>query len=111
MAELSLDELYQKTIDEQRNHLFGLQDQFNKKCDDIRKIAQDKLTKVPDENREGKEAVLMEQKAALEEGLRWLKEEVNTSTRQTMKKLEEIQTQREQKILAELEQQMAALST
>lgn len=109
MPELSLDDLYQKTIDDQRAYLLKLQDEFNKKCDDIRKIAQDKLAKVPNSDREGKEKALLEQKAALEEALRWLKEEVNTSTRRTMVKLEEIQRKREEKILGELETQIAAL--
>lgn len=105
----SLEELYQQTIDEQRTHLSNLQVEFNKKCDDIKKRAADKMAQVPKDDKEAKQAVLMEQKQELEEALRWLRIEVNESTKKTMRKLEEIQKQREQKILGELEKQIAAL--
>lgn len=110
MAELSLDELYQKTIDDQRNYLLGLQNEFNKKCDEIRDRAQAELAKIPNEDREGKQAVLVKQKEELEEALRWLKGEVNSSTMHTMKKLEEIQRKREERVLSDLEKQIAALT-
>lgn len=109
MDQLNLDEIYQKTIDDQRTHLLALQEQFNKKCDEIRDRAKENLGKIPEANREEREAVLQQQKAELEEVLRWLKTEVHESTRKTMKKLEEIQTRREEKILGEIEAQIKSL--
>lgn len=105
----SLEELYQQTIDNQRNYLLKLQEEFNKKCDELKKRAEEKMAICPEDDKEAKQTVLMEQKKGLEEALRWLKTEVNQSTRQTMKKLEEIQKQREQKVLEDLEKQIASL--
>lgn len=109
MNQLNLDEIYQKTIDDQRTHLLALQKQFNKKCDEIRDRAKENLGKIPEVNREEREASLQRQKAELEEALRWLKTEVHESTRKTMKKLEGVQTQREEKVLGEIEAQIKAL--
>lgn len=106
---MTLDEQYQQIIDDQRTYLLKLQDDFNKKCDEAKVRAQEKLKKVPEDNKEGREAVLKEQKEELEEALHILKSEVDHSTRGTMKKLEEIVRQKEQQVLSDLEAQIAKL--
>lgn len=102
----TLDELYKQTIENQKKHLFDLQEEFNKKCDAIKNEALEKLKTIPKEDKEAREAVLVEQKQKLQEALEWLKNEVNTSTRDTMKKLEELHKEREKAVLADLEKQM-----
>lgn len=106
---MTLDEQYQQIIDDQRTYLLKLQDDFNKKCDEAKVKAQEKLKKVPEDDKEAREAVLNEQKAELEEALHVLKSEVDHSTRGIMKKLEEIVRQKEQQVLSDLERQMEAL--
>ncbi|MBI5413321.1 hypothetical protein HZA42_03180 [Candidatus Peregrinibacteria bacterium] len=106
---MTLDEQYQKTIDDQRTNLMILQAAFNKVCDNAKAQAEEKLKTVPQEDKEGREAVLKEQKDILEAALRDLKIAVDTSTRETMKKLEIIMTEKEKAILADLEKQMASL--
>lgn len=104
-----LNKLYQKTIDDQRTHLLDLQNKFNARCDEIKKKAEEKMKPLKPDDKEGKTAVLQEQKGELETTLSWLKQEVNHSTRQTMRKLEDIQRQREKFLLEDLEKQLAAL--
>ena len=106
---MTLDEQYQKIIDDQRTYLLKLQDDFNKKCDEAKARAQEKLKGIPEENKEAREDVLQAQKEELEEALHILKSEVNHSTRTTMKQLEEIVRQKEEKVLADLEAQIAKL--
>lgn len=106
---MTLDEQYQKTIDEQRAYLLKLQDEFNKACDVAKEKAQKRLKEIPADNKEARAAVLNEQKSELNEALSKLRQAVDESTRATMKKLEEIVRQKETKILEELEQQLAAL--
>lgn len=108
-SSFELNKLYQKTIDDQRNHLMELQTQFNARCDEIKKKAEEKMKPLKPDDKEGKTAVLQEQKRELEEALSWLKQEVNHSTRQTMHTLEDIQRQREKFLLEDLEKQLASL--
>lgn len=106
---MTLDEQYQKVIDDQRSHLMNVQEEFNKACDRAKAKAQEKLKNVAPDNKEAKEAVLKEQKAELEVSLHTLKMEVDHSTRDTMKKLEGIVHEKEKFILEDLEKQLAAL--
>lgn len=106
---MTLDEQYQKTIDDQRSYLLKLQDDFNKKCDSAKVAAQKRLKEIPTADKEAREEVLKGQKAELEEALHVLRMEVDHSTKETMKKLEEIVTKKEQDILADLEKEIAAL--
>lgn len=106
---MTLDEQYQKTIDDQREHLMQLQTDFNKECDDAKDRAQEKLKSIPEDHKEEREAVLLAQKEELNASLSKLKIAVDESTRDTMRKLEEIIRQKEVKILDELEQQLSAL--
>lgn len=106
---MTLDEQYQKTIDDQRAHLLKLQDDFNKACEAIKKKAEAKLKGIPDEDKEKKEEVLKEEKGELEKELHILKVEVERSTKGTMRKLEAIVREKEKQILADLEKQIAAL--
>lgn len=106
---LSLDEQYQKIIDDQRAHLLKLQEDFNKKCDAAKEKTTSRLKEIPAENKEARAAVLKEQKAELTEALRVLKTAINESTRDTMKHLEEIVREKEKNILAGLEKELEAL--
>ncbi len=106
---MTLDELYQKTIDDQRAYLLKLQDDFNSKCTEAKKRAHEKIAQIPASDRPQREAVLKAQKAELEVALQELKTEVDHSTRDTMKKLENIIRQKEQGLLEELEKEIATL--
>lgn len=106
---MTLDEQYQKAIDDQRTYLLKIQDEFNASCDSAKTKAQEKLKTIQPEDKEAREEVLKEQKEALEEALRVLKNEVDHSTRMTMQKLELIITEKEKTIISDLEKQMAAL--
>ena len=101
------DEQYQKTIDDQRSHLLKLQDDFNKACETAKLKSQERLEKLPAEDKENREAVLQEQKEELEASLHILKTEIDHSTRETMKKLEKIVTEKENLLLAKLEKELA----
>lgn len=106
---MTLDEQYQKIIDDQRTYLLKLQADFNTQCEEAKKKAQEKLKNIPGEQKEAREKVLQEQKGELEGSLHILKNSVSHSTRETMKKLEAIVQQKEANVLADLEKQMAAL--
>lgn len=106
---LTLDEQYQKTIDDQRSHLLKLQDNFNKACDTAKTKAEERLKQIPAENKEARAEVLNDQKKELGEALSILKSEIDQSTRATMRKLEEIVREKEKNILSDLEKQLAAL--
>lgn len=106
---MTLDEQYQKVIDDQREHLLALQNVFNKECEDAKTSAQDKLKNIPEENKEEKEEVLKKQKEELNNSLSKLKAGVDESTRSTMKALENIIRQKELLILEDLEKQLANL--
>lgn len=106
---MTLDEQYQKTIDDQRAYLLKLQEDFNKACDAAKAKAEAKLKEIPETDKESKEEVLKQQKSELEEALHILKTEVDHSTRDTMKKLEIIVREKEKAVLSELEQQLANL--
>lgn len=106
---MTLDEQYQKTIDDQRAYLLKLQDDFNKACDGAKAKAQEKLKITPEDNKEKKEEILKEQKGELENALHILKTEIDRSTRETMKQLEKIITEKEKTVLENLEKQMSTL--
>ncbi|KKU80070.1 MAG: hypothetical protein UY05_C0015G0013 [Candidatus Peregrinibacteria bacterium GW2011_GWA2_47_7] len=106
---MTLDEQYQKTIDDQRTHLMELQEAFNKKCDEAKVTAQEKLKGVGELDSTGKEAILKDQQATLDAALAELKGEIDHSTRATMRALEAIMRQKEQQILADLEKQLTTL--
>lgn len=106
---MTLDEQYQKTIDDQRGHLLAVQDNFNKKCDLAKEKAEQKLKEITGDDKEAKEEVLRAQKQELEAALHELKTEVDHSTRETMKRLEDIVHEKEKQLLTDLESQMATL--
>ena len=106
---MTLDEQYQKTIDDQRTFLLKLQDDFNKACDNAKNVAQEKIKSLPKDDKAGREAALQEQKTALDEALHILKTEVDHSTRETMRKLEEVVRKKEELLLGNLEKEMEAL--
>ncbi|HLG26024.1 MAG TPA: hypothetical protein VI588_04565 [Candidatus Gracilibacteria bacterium] len=102
----TLDELYTQTISEHRDYLAKLQSAFNQHCDEITKIAKDKMKAVPETEVETRKKIFGEQKKELDEALANLKTEIDSSNAKTRKKLEEIHTQREAIKLKELEDMM-----
>lgn len=106
---MTLDEQYQKIIDDQRAYLLKLQDEFNKACEAAKKKAKNRLAKIPKENKEAREGVLQDEKEELEEALHILKVEVDHSTKETMHGLEAIVHEKEKQILADLEKELASL--
>lgn len=107
---MTLDEQYQKVIDDQRTYLMQLQTDFNAACEAAKVKAQEKIKTLGETaDKEAKENILKEQKAELDAALGTLKSSVDHSTRDTMKKLEAIVHQKEELILADLEKQLANL--
>lgn len=105
-----LNTLYQQTIDKQRNYLLKLQSAFNEHCDQITVDAEKKLNTVPMEAKEQRDVVMKEQKMKLDQALSQLRREIESSSLATRKKLEEINNQREQEKLKELENMINQVS-
>ena len=103
------DELYKQTIDAERDHLVKLQDAFNKRCDEITALTNEKLKTVPVEDTEGRKKIFDEQKQQLNEALNQLKKEVNHSSSEVRRKLEELYTQREVVVMNNLENDIKSL--
>lgn len=101
-----LDSKYQETIDKQRDYLSKLQEAFNQHCDQITAEAETQLKAIPEapSNTEARQQVYEAQKKKLDEALSQLRGEIDRSSRETRKKLEEINQQREESKLEELEQ-------
>lgn len=99
-----LDLKYQETIDKQRDYLAKLQAAFNQHCDEITAEAEKKLEGVPETEAQARQQVYETQKKKLDEALAQLRNEIDRSSRETRKKLEEINNQREKNKLSELEQ-------
>lgn len=104
-----LRENYLQVIDRQRAHLANLQEDFHKYSDAVTKDAIKKLKKFKKKDIENRRAVIEEQKALLENALEKLQEEIRVSQKETMRQLEEIHSQREQKVLEDLEAQLENL--
>jgi len=102
----ALDDLYNKTVNDQRDYLVKLQEAFNQHCDQITAEAQKKLTVIPETDLQTRKNVFDEQKKLLDEALIQLKKEIDSSHTQVRKKLEEIHGQRELETISELEQIM-----
>src|SRR5579862_3726445 len=105
----STNELYNQTIQTQREYLVKLQDSFNKRCDEIAALTNEKLKTVPESDTEGRKKIFDEQKQLLEEALTQLKNEVNRSSNEARKKLEEIASQNDVNILNNLENDIKTL--
>jgi cell division protein FtsX len=95
-----------KIIDEQRKYLAKLQADFNEKCDKITEKSIEELKGVPETNLETRQKIYLKQKAALDEALSELKNEITRSNKQTRIKLEEIYNQKVESELLELEEMM-----
>jgi len=106
---MTLDEQYQKVIGDQRAYLLQLQKDFNVVCENAKVKAREKLQRIPKEDSESRTTALKEQKEPLDKALGTLKQAVSDSTRKTMKELESIVRQKEEKILQELEDELATL--
>ena len=103
------DELYIQTINEQRDYLAKLQAAFNQQCDQIALQANEKLKAIPETDTAARKAVFDEQKKLLDTALSQLKTEIAHSGTANRHKLEEIHTQREVAVIANLETEMKSL--
>ncbi len=101
--QISLEQQYEKVISEQRDYLSRLQTAFNAHCDEIAKKAEAKLNNVPENDKETRKKIYVEQKRELDEGLKRLKSEIEKSSTETRKKLESINSKREAREIKELE--------
>lgn len=103
----ALDDLYNKTVNDQRDYLVKLQTAFNSHCEGITAEAQKKLSTIPETDTQTRKQVFEEQKKQLDEALGSLKKEIDASSMAVRKKLEEIHRQREEAKLTEIEQIMS----
>lgn len=105
----TINELYTQTIQAQREYLAKLQDAFNKRCDEVATLTNQKLAVTPETDVEGRKKIFDEQKRLLDEALNQLKNEVNRSSTEVRKKLEELHAQKEVNVIANLENDMKNL--
>ncbi len=99
----TVDEQYKQTIQSQRDYLVKLQEGFNKRCDEIATLTNEKLKTVPETDTEGRKKIFDEQRALLDQALNQLKNEVNRSGSEVRRKLEELYAQKEVTVLGNLE--------
>ena len=105
----TLDELYTQIINEQRNYLAQIQENFNKQCDQITVEAEKKLESIPFLNTAERQKILQEQKQQFDQALANFKNEINVSSAKVRKRLEEINSQREAQKIAEIEEKIKKL--
>lgn len=99
----TVDEQYKQTIQSQRDYLVKLQEAFNKRCDEIATLTNEKLKTVPETDTEGRKKIFEEQRTLLDQALNQLKNEVNRSGSEIRRKLEELYAQKEVTVLGNLE--------
>ncbi len=99
----TVDEQYKQTIQAQRDYLVKLQEAFNKRCDEVATLTNEKLKTVPETDTEGRKKIFDEQKTLLDQALNQLKNEVTRSGSETRRKLEELYAQKEVAVLGNLE--------
>jgi hypothetical protein len=99
----TVDEQYKQTIQAQRDYLVKLQEAFNKRCDEIATLTNEKLKTVPETDTEGRKKIFDEQKNLLDQALNQLKNEVTRSGSEVRRKLEELYAQKEVAVLGNLE--------
>jgi len=105
----TIDEQYKQVIQAQREYLLQIQNAFNKRCDEVAAMTNEKLKVVPETDLDGRKKIFDEQKKNLDEALNQLKNEVNRSSTEVRKKLEDLYTQRDVGIIANLENDMKTL--
>ncbi|MBP9718350.1 hypothetical protein KBD59_03570 [Candidatus Gracilibacteria bacterium] len=106
---MTWQEEYQQIITGQREYLLGLQKTFHEKCEEAKKTAQDKIAALPDDDTQGREEILKQEKSILDGALKELKETIALSTRATMKKLEVVVRKQEEETITHLEEELALL--
>jgi hypothetical protein len=104
--EPTLDEQYLKAVEEQKNYLEQLQNAFNLHCDEITAETQKKLEGIPETDTELREKIIDEQKVELKTALSQLRAEIEKSSTASRAKLEDINRQREEIKLKEIENLM-----
>ncbi len=100
----TLDEQYLQQVNEQRNYLQQLQEAFNRHCDGITAEAQKRLAAIAETDKAARAAVIEDQKKKLAEALANLKAEIEKTSNAVRRRLEEINRQREEFKLNEIEE-------
>lgn len=103
------DELYNQIIKTQREYLVKLQEDFNKRCDEITTLTNEKLQTIPEADVESRKKIFDQQKVLLDEALTHLKNEVNRSSNDVRQKLEKLYEQREANVIDKLEKDIQAV--
>ncbi len=105
----NLNDQYNQIVEQQRDYLNKVQAAFDQRCDEITQIAQEKLAKIPEENRAERQKVFEEQKKQLNEALTQLRTAIDHSGTQTRIHLENMHTKREEEKIKELEEMIKKL--
>lgn len=100
----SLDTLYKQKIQEQRDRLQQLLQNFHKRCDEITSQAQQKLAVTPETDKETRLKIFEEQKNQLALELQNLQQELTKSHNETRISLEAIYNQKEAQQINQLEE-------
>lgn len=108
--EKTLDELYELTVSRHRDYLVRLQTAFNNHCDEIALKTEAQLKNVPENDSESRKEIYAAQKKELDEALTGLKKEISSTLQKMRKKLEEINQQKENMKINELESMLQNLS-
>ncbi|MFH0820596.1 MAG: hypothetical protein V1908_02370 [Candidatus Peregrinibacteria bacterium] len=92
---LELNRLYDETVEAHKVYLEKVHDAFDRRCEEIRIKAHQKLDALPESDTEGHQKVVAEEKVELDKSLSELKAALHRSGQDARKKLEEIQAKLE----------------
>ena len=86
-----LNRLYNETVDHHKAYLEKVHQAFDRRCEEIRVEAHKKFDTMPESDQAGRQKVLAEEKAELDQALSELKQTIQKSSQDARKKLEEIE--------------------
>ncbi len=92
---VGLQQLYSQTTKEYRAFFEKVRAAFNQHCDEIKDRTEEKLAILKEDDKEGRKAVLLEQKKELDESLSELKQLLANESSRMRKTLEDIRRQQE----------------
>lgn len=101
-------QLYDQTMAKYHDYFEHVRDAFKAHCEQIKQRTMTDLAALPEEDKEGRKAVLMKQKEDLDKTLSELKQLLNYQSSQMRKALEDIRRQQEQESF-NLETELAAV--
>ena len=90
-----LNQLYDETVEAHRAYLEKVHNAFDRRCEEIRQRAHEKLKPLAESDEEGKKRVVQEEKMELDQVLSELKMAIHQSSQDARLKLEEIQSKME----------------